>query len=100
MVSAEILCRAIIHDVCTIFQRSLQVRAHHSVIDYDESIWSTLLDLGSNGREISNLEERVGGALQKNHGSFSRCSVLVKIDRVSSVNMVHDDAAMSFEIDE
>jgi hypothetical protein len=78
----------------------LQVRAHHSVINHDESVWGTLLDLCGNGHEISNFEERVGGALQKNHSSFPCCNVLVKIFRVGGVNMMHDDAAVSFEISE
>jgi hypothetical protein len=59
-----------------------------------------LLDLGRDGSEISNLEKRVGGAFQKNHGSLSCFDVRVKIYRISGINMVNDDAAMSFEIGE
>jgi len=98
MMSAEVFRGAVINDVCAMFEGALQVWAHHGVINYDDSIRSAFLDVGSYACEIDDFEERVSGALQENHGGLVWVDVVQKRVRLGCVDMVDGDTAVGLEI--
>jgi hypothetical protein len=73
VVPAEILCAAVVDDVCSEFERSLEVRAHHSVVYDNESLWSGPVDIESYLLDVRNFEEGVCWALEQNHGGLASC---------------------------
>ena len=68
---AEVLCAAVVNYVCSEFEWPLEVGAHHSVVDNDEGLWSSSVDVESYLFDVCNFEERVCRALEENHGGLA-----------------------------
>ena len=67
---AEVLRRAVVHDIRTVLQWPLEVRAHHGVVDDNHRVLALLLDQRANARDVHNLEERVSRGLEEDHRSL------------------------------
>jgi hypothetical protein len=74
VVSAEVLGSTVVDDICSVLEGALEVRTHHRVVDDDESVGTVLVDQRTDGGDISDLEERVRGRLEKDHGDVG-CGV-------------------------
>ena len=100
MVTAQVLRRAIVYDVRTMLQRSLQVRAHHGVVYHDNGVRRARLDVLRDLAEIRDLEQRVRWALEKNHGSLAGDDVLVHVFGIGGINVVDDHASVRLDVRE
>ncbi len=100
MVSTQVLGRAVVDDVRAMFQRPLEVRAHHGVVYHDNCILALLLHEGANPRDINYLEQRVRRRLQKHHGGLARVEVWDHTLRLRRIYMVHRNTHVRPEVGE
>ncbi len=98
MVTAQILRGAVVHDVRTVLQRTLQVRAHHGVVDNHDSLLALLLHERADARNIYDFEERVRGRLQEHHGGLPGLEDRNDRLRLGRVDMVDDHAHVRAEV--
>lgn len=63
MMTTEIFCSAIVNDICAMLEWTLQVGAHHGVIDDDDGIGSAFLDVCSYLCKVDDFEKRISWAL-------------------------------------
>lgn len=96
----EIFGSAVIHNICAMLERALQVRTHHGVIDDDDSIGGAFLDISSYAGKIDYFEQRVSWTLEENHSGLFRINVRKKSVRFGGVYMMYGDAAVCLEISE
>lgn len=64
VVTGQVLCCTVVNDVRTVFQRALEIRAHHRVVNHHDRVWSSLLYLGADLSEIDDLQQRVSRGLE------------------------------------
>ncbi len=79
-------------------QRSLQVGAHHRVVDNDDRVGRTLLDLLAYCCEVCDFQERIRGRLEEHHGCFLGIYVRKEGCVVGGVYMVDDDAYVGSDV--
>lgn len=60
MMTTKIFSSGIIYDVCAQFKRALQERAHHSIVDDDDSFWYMSMNHVGDGFDVDYLKERIG----------------------------------------
>ena len=64
MVTRQVFGGAVINDIRAVFQRALEVWAHHRIVNHDNCVWGSLLDLRANFGKIDDFEQRVGWGLE------------------------------------
>ena len=100
VVAAQVLRRAIIHDVRPVLQRPLQVRAHHRVVDHDDRVLALLLHQRADPRNVHNLQQRVRRGLEEHHRRLARVEHGNDGLGDGGVDMVHGDAHVRPEVGE
>lgn len=99
MVPTEVLRGAVIYDVRTVFERALEVRAHHGVVHNDDRVRALLLNHGADPRNVNNLQQRVCRRLKQHHGDLGR-EVGYERGWVGGVDMVYLDAHVCAKVGE
>lgn len=99
VMTTEVLRCAVINDVRAVFERALEVRAHHGVVHNDGGVWALLLDHGAYSRNVDDLQERVRRCLEQHHGNLGR-EIGYDGGRVGGIDMVHLDAYVCAEVGE
>lgn len=102
MVSREVLRSTIVDDICAVLEGTLEVRAHHRVVHDNDSLRLVLVNHRRNGGNVCDLEQRVGGRLEENHGN-----VLLGVGedgekgrRLGGVEVVDFDAVVGLKVGE
>jgi hypothetical protein len=72
VVSTEILCTGVVHNIGTQFEGLLKIRRHHGVVDDNKGIRASLVDDLCDPWNVSDLHHRVGGSLQKHKACLFR----------------------------
>ena len=79
------------------FERTLQVRAHHGVVHDDDSARSLLLDVAGDSREVDDLDQGVGGGFEQDERGLRGVDVWADVLCVCGVYMVDGDADMRLD---
>lgn len=82
------------------FKRPLQVWTHHRIVHDDDSLGGASADVGADGRQVRDLEQRIGRALQENHGRLPWFQDGVKLLRLSRVYMMDCDTLVNLKVTE
>lgn len=65
MVTTEVLRSRVIDYIRTKFKGTLQERAHHGIVNNDDSFWNMTVDHIGDGLDIYNLKQRICRRLKK-----------------------------------
>jgi hypothetical protein len=95
---AEIFGGGVVYDVDAMVEWPLQIWAHHGVVDDDDSVRGAFLGALANGGKIDDLEERIGGIFEKDHGGLSRSDMREDDIWICGVDMINDDSGMIVQV--
>lgn len=70
VVATEVLGSAVVDNVCAVLERSLEVRAHHRVVDDYERLGLVAMNKFRNSGNVGDLEERVRRSFEEDHGDL------------------------------
>ena len=100
MMPTQVFCRTVVDDVCTVFEWSLEVRAHHRVVDHDDRVLALLLHQRADPRNVHNLQQRVRRRLKEHHRRLARVEHGDDGFSDGGVDMVYGDAHVRPEVRE
>lgn len=102
VMSRQVLRSTVVNDVRTVLEWALEVRAHHGVVHDDDGLGLVLLDHRRDGGNVGNLEQRVGGRFEEDHGDplLGVIEDGEEVRRLGGVEVVNFDAVVGLEVGE